>query len=346
MLLVAMIGVGIAWASILSLPYAMLSGAVPPAKMGIYMGIFNFFIVIPQILAASVLGVLVRVLFHGESIYALATGGALMILAGLATLRVDDREARRDEDGIARPWLALCACAPRLPPRPARPRGLLRHGRAIRLRSRLLRAAPTASSTAIPRNDHRDQGGANQQLRSAAHRARTACPTTSATSAATSRASLDNAEYIRAMGFTAVWITPIVDNPDEAFTGGNRIGEGFFVDRGKTGYHGYWGVNFYRVDEHLESGGLRFADFTRRMRAEHGLKIVLDIVGNHGSPSYTMPVEQPKFGEIYDNDGRLRADHQNLRPEQLDPSNPLHRWFHREPDLARALQPRRHESRR
>ena len=51
----------------------MLSGAVPPSKMGIYMGIFNFFIVIPQILAASVLGVLVRVLFHGESIYALAT---------------------------------------------------------------------------------------------------------------------------------------------------------------------------------------------------------------------------------------------------------------------------------
>jgi maltose/moltooligosaccharide transporter len=93
MLLVAMVGVGIAWASILSLPYAMLSGAVPSSKMGIYMGIFNFFIVIPQILAASVLGVLVRVLFHGESIYALATGGDLMILAGLATLRVDDREA-------------------------------------------------------------------------------------------------------------------------------------------------------------------------------------------------------------------------------------------------------------
>ena len=91
LLLVAMAGVGIAWASILSLPYAMLSGAVPPAKMGIYMGIFNFFIVIPQILAASVLGLVVRVLFGGESIYALAAGGALMILAGLATLRVDDR---------------------------------------------------------------------------------------------------------------------------------------------------------------------------------------------------------------------------------------------------------------
>jgi maltose/moltooligosaccharide transporter len=92
LLLVSMVGVGIAWASILSLPYAMLSQAVPPRKMGIYMGIFNFFIVIPQILAASVLGILVRVLFGGHSIDALALGGALMFLAGLATLRVDDIE--------------------------------------------------------------------------------------------------------------------------------------------------------------------------------------------------------------------------------------------------------------
>lgn len=145
---------------------------------------------------------------------------------------------------------------------------------------------------------------------------------------------LDHADYIREMGFTAVWITPIVDNPDEAFTGGFGIGEAFFTDRGKTGYHGYWGVNFYRVDEHLESPGLGFADFTRRMREEHGLRIVLDIVGNHGSPSFTMPVDQPKFGEIYDRDGRLVADHQNLPPERLDPANPLHRFFHREPDLA------------
>jgi MFS-type transporter involved in bile tolerance (Atg22 family) len=94
LLLVPMIGVGIAWASILSLPYAMLSQAVPMKKMGIYMGIFNFFIVIPQILAASVLGILVRVLFGGHSIDALALGGLLLVLAGLATLRVDDYEER------------------------------------------------------------------------------------------------------------------------------------------------------------------------------------------------------------------------------------------------------------
>ena len=95
MLLVSMVGVGIAWASILSLPYAMLSQAVPPRKMGIYMGIFNFFIVIPQILAASVLGILVRVLFDGQSIDALVLGGGLMFLAGLATLRVEDHEDRQ-----------------------------------------------------------------------------------------------------------------------------------------------------------------------------------------------------------------------------------------------------------
>ena len=94
LLIVSMVGVGVAWASILSLPYAMLSQAVPPRKMGIYMGIFNFFIVIPQILAASVLGIFVRVLFGGHSIHALALGGALLFLAGLATLRVDDREGR------------------------------------------------------------------------------------------------------------------------------------------------------------------------------------------------------------------------------------------------------------
>lgn len=145
---------------------------------------------------------------------------------------------------------------------------------------------------------------------------------------------LDHAAYIREMGFSAIWITPIVDNPDEAFTGGFRIGENFYADHGKTGYHGYWGVNFYRVDEHLESPGLTFANFTRRMRDEHGLRIVLDIVANHGSPAYTMPADQPGFGEIYDASGRLLADHQNLRPEELDPSNPLHSWFHRQPDVA------------
>jgi glycosidase len=146
---------------------------------------------------------------------------------------------------------------------------------------------------------------------------------------------LENAAYIHEMGFSAVWITPIVDNPDEAFSGGDPITWGsFLTDRGKTGYHGYWGVNFYRLDEHLPSPRLDFAAFTRGMKSG-GLKVVLDIVANHGSPSFTMPVDQPKFGEIYAQDGRLLADHQNLPPENLDPQhNPLHRFFHAEKDLA------------
>jgi len=148
------------------------------------------------------------------------------------------------------------------------------------------------------------------------------------------RGLLDNAGYIAAMGFTSVWITPIVDNPDEAFTGGQTLDESPFADRNKTGYHGYWGVNFFEEDEHLVSDGLDFATLTAALRDQYGLKTVLDIVCNHGSPSYTMPVDQPKFGEIYDRDGRLVADHQNLAPQDLDPNNPLHAFFHREPDLA------------
>ena len=87
-LLLSMVGVGVAWASILSLPYAMLSDNLPAAKMGVYMGIFNFFIVIPQLMAASVLGLLLRLCFHDQPIYALGLGGASLFVAGLFTLRV------------------------------------------------------------------------------------------------------------------------------------------------------------------------------------------------------------------------------------------------------------------
>ena len=148
------------------------------------------------------------------------------------------------------------------------------------------------------------------------------------------RGVLDNADYITDMGFTAVWLTPIVDNPDQAFTGGIRPGEGFGADKGKSAYHGYWGVNFFEVDEHLESDGLSFAEFAAQLESDHGLKFVLDVVCNHGSPAYTMPADQPKFGELYGQNGELLADHQNLHPHDLDPDNPLHRWFSREPDLA------------
>ncbi|HMB99612.1 MAG TPA: MFS transporter [Flavobacteriaceae bacterium] len=86
-----MIGVGIAWASILSVPYAMLSGALPASKMGYYMGVFNFFIVIPQLVAASILGFLVSKFFDNQPVYALFVGGISMILSGILTLRVSDK---------------------------------------------------------------------------------------------------------------------------------------------------------------------------------------------------------------------------------------------------------------
>ena len=94
MLLVSMIGVGIAWASILSMPYAMLSSILPANKMGYYMGVFNFFIVIQQIVAAGILGFLLKSFFRNDSIYALIIGGVSMFLAALLCLIVQDNEAR------------------------------------------------------------------------------------------------------------------------------------------------------------------------------------------------------------------------------------------------------------
>jgi maltose/moltooligosaccharide transporter len=93
-LLVSMVGVGFAWASILSLPYALLSGHLPTAKMGVYMGIFNFFIVIPQVLAASILGLLLRLCFHNQPIWALGLGGIGLLVAALCTLRVPEPDRR------------------------------------------------------------------------------------------------------------------------------------------------------------------------------------------------------------------------------------------------------------
>jgi maltose/moltooligosaccharide transporter len=86
----SMIGIGLAWASILAMPYAILTGSIPQRKMGVYMGIFNFFIVIPQILAATILGFLVRSVFGGDSIYALLTGGISLLVAAVMILFVKD----------------------------------------------------------------------------------------------------------------------------------------------------------------------------------------------------------------------------------------------------------------
>jgi maltose/moltooligosaccharide transporter len=81
---------GVAWASILSMPYAILSGALPPERMGVYMGIFNFFIVLPQIITALTFGPLVKHVLGGNLIYAVMAGGMFMLLAALLTLGIKE----------------------------------------------------------------------------------------------------------------------------------------------------------------------------------------------------------------------------------------------------------------
>jgi maltose/moltooligosaccharide transporter len=89
-LLVSMVGVGVAWASILSAPYSILSGALPAGKMGVYMGIFNIFIVVPQILAATLLALLLKTFFASQPIWALLIGGLSLALSAVAVLFVSD----------------------------------------------------------------------------------------------------------------------------------------------------------------------------------------------------------------------------------------------------------------
>jgi len=91
LLWIGMVGVGFAWSSILSAPYSILAGALPARKMGVYMGIFNFFIVIPQLLAATVLGLLLKTFFGGQAIFALVLGAAALAIAAAATFMVEDR---------------------------------------------------------------------------------------------------------------------------------------------------------------------------------------------------------------------------------------------------------------
>ena len=93
MLLVSMTAVGIAWASILSMPYAILSSVLPPAKMGFYMGVFNFFIVIPQVIGSLTMGKIVGSVFGGDSMMAIIIGGVAMFIAGFCMYIVDEESS-------------------------------------------------------------------------------------------------------------------------------------------------------------------------------------------------------------------------------------------------------------
>lgn len=90
LLILSMVGVGVAWASILAMPYAILAGSIPERKMGVYMGIFNFFIVVPQILNAFIGGPMVKYLYNDQPIFALVLSGISFLIAALLVRRVND----------------------------------------------------------------------------------------------------------------------------------------------------------------------------------------------------------------------------------------------------------------
>lgn len=90
MLLLTMLGIGIAWGSILSMPYAILSDSLPSHKMGVYMGIFNFFITFPQIVCGFLGGMIIKYFFDSQSIYGIMLGGVCMLLGAIAVWRIKE----------------------------------------------------------------------------------------------------------------------------------------------------------------------------------------------------------------------------------------------------------------
>ena len=91
-LLLAMTGVGIAWASIVSIPYALIARDIPAKQMGIFMGLFNMFIVLPEIIAALGFGWVMSTLLNNNKLHAVMLGGFLIIIAAFLTLRLQSRE--------------------------------------------------------------------------------------------------------------------------------------------------------------------------------------------------------------------------------------------------------------
>ncbi len=92
MLIIPMVGIGIAWGSILAMPYAILAGSIPAKKMGIYMGLFNFFITIPQIINGIIGGPIVKRLYDSQAIYALVMAGIFLLIASASVIFVDDKD--------------------------------------------------------------------------------------------------------------------------------------------------------------------------------------------------------------------------------------------------------------
>ncbi|TEW66142.1 MFS transporter [Mucilaginibacter phyllosphaerae] len=94
-LVLSMVGIGLAWGSILAMPYAILAGSIPANKIGVYMGIFNFFITFPQIVNGIVGGPIVKYFYNGQAIYALVLAGIFMLCAAICVMFVDDNKSIR-----------------------------------------------------------------------------------------------------------------------------------------------------------------------------------------------------------------------------------------------------------
>jgi maltose/moltooligosaccharide transporter len=104
MLVLSEVGIGIAWASILAMPYAILASSLPQRKLGIYMGLFNIFIVIPQLLVATVMGSVMKAFFPDEPIWTMLAAAIVMAMAAIAMLRVQSLEgAEQGRQAFARP---------------------------------------------------------------------------------------------------------------------------------------------------------------------------------------------------------------------------------------------------
>jgi maltose/moltooligosaccharide transporter len=91
LLIIPMIGIGIAWGSILAMPYAMLAGSIPPKHMGMYMGLFNMSITIPQIVSGVISGFILKYLFNGDPVLCLVMAGVSMILGGVSALYISEK---------------------------------------------------------------------------------------------------------------------------------------------------------------------------------------------------------------------------------------------------------------
>jgi maltose/moltooligosaccharide transporter len=95
-LIISMAGIGFAWSSILAMPYSMLTQSLPANKMGVYMGIFNFFIVLPEIIASLFFGKIMENFLHNDRLLAVQIGGTLLIIAGIVCALIVKEKTNED----------------------------------------------------------------------------------------------------------------------------------------------------------------------------------------------------------------------------------------------------------